>query len=817
MRLNFSKKRDKDGIRVLEATLPRDGAGKVMRYGTRTGALLRVDGDVAGAFDAKHRAVNMPPTAAGASVRLEVERESLPISGLPSGPGIIWWWMNFRSHPQPARRAKLVAERYPRRRTTALAQEMIAHAHLDVAWLWTYEQTRRKALRTFATAVRQLERHASFIFTQSQPQLYEYVMQADPAFFDRVKNLAAERRFDCTTAALWVESDCNIPSGEALLRQMFFAHRFVGESFAQRPSIAWLPDSFGFANTLPTLLAHAGIAYFATTKLQWNDTTQFPYHQFVWRGPDGSEVLAALIASYEGDATRSRLAVARKRKEPLIVGFGDGGGGVSDATIARAPERMKWISPSGWFSQLEARRRHLPVHADELYLQYHRGVFTTHHRIKARSARLERALSEAEECAAWCVALGAPSDVQTAMRERLSNAWKIVLRNHFHDVITGTSIAAVYDDVHREYDQADALVRWVKNTTQMMHPNTVLPKATSESIAPTWGDGCFSFRNDLVSADVLPNGTIVQLSTAGGNNVMELGNVLSAYVDDPKQWDAWNIDAGYQQRKTRVKAGRATVISGSLEIPYTIGRSQLKMRVALRRAETFLRVQIDGTWLDAHRLLRVENTVQLRGTDATYGTPHGTVARCSRNNTQARRAQFEVPGQRFGLVREENVAAVALLTLDTYGWNASTMRSGRMHLGHSLLRAPRWPDPTADKGEQHLEYAFAPFGNVTTGAVESVWRTFAHEPSLRLFVPQDDGVMVAACKPASDGDGVVLRIRECDGGGGSAKIVCGAPLRSASAIDALERPAALSVRLQGQTIQSEIGPYALRSFRMRFQ
>lgn len=816
MRLIFAKTREQDGICTLQATLPA-GGGTKMHYNTRTGALLRVNGAVAGAFDAKHRVITLPATRAAASLRLEVERASLPISGLPSGRGFAWWWMNVRSHPKPALRAQLLRETCRRPPAIGGRQLLIGHAHLDVAWLWTYVETRRKALRTFATALRQLERHPRFVFAQSQPQLYEFVREADPKFFERLSSFVAEERFDCTVAGLWVEADCNVPSGEALLRQMLYAHRFVEEHFGQRPSVAWLPDSFGFANTLPTLLAHAGIPFFATTKLQWNDTTSFPYHQFVWRGPDGSEVLAALMASYEGDISRGRLATARERNEPLIVGYGDGGGGVADATIEQAPSAARWIRPSDWFLQLESQRRTLPVHAGELYLQYHRGVFTTHHRIKARNARLERELSEAEECAAWCVAMGAPASLQGTLRDRLSQAWKIVLRNQFHDVITGTSIGAVYDDVHQEYDAAEILVRWVQNTAKDFLGSPAVYRESSEIIVPVRGADYFAFRNDLMRADVLPDGRIVHLSTIGGANLVSDANILNAYVDKPKEWDAWNIDAGYQRRTIRVASGGAALRDGALEIAVTLGSSQLAMRIALHAREPFLRVALEGVWNEAHRLLRCENSLKVAATETIYGTPHGSIRRSARNDTPEQRAQFEVPAQRYAFVREETGAGLALLSLDTYGWNASSLPGGLIHLGHSLLRAPRWPDPAADRGEQHLEYAFAPFSSITVGAVERTWRAYAHAPSPRLFSPQDEGVLVVGCKPAHDGDGVVLRIRECDGRQRSAQILCAGRPRSVVAIDALERPAAQSVSLRGQAVAAEIGAYALRSFRVCFQ
>ncbi len=307
MRAALRTAAQEDGIAVL-ATVVESPGPQTISYATRTGALLRINGIAAGALDREHPAMtcDVPPQA---EVRLEVELRSLPTNGLPSGPGLRWWLMNLFAAQRPSQTLTIAdADAASQTRAGSATWPLIGHSHLDVAWLWTYEETHRKAARTFAIAVNLLENNPEFTFAQSQPQLYEFVRVKDAQLFDRVRALAAEKRFDPSVAALWVEADCNLPSGESLLRQMLFAHRFCSDHFAEAPNVAWLPDSFGFANTLPTLLAHAGIPYFVTTKLQWNDTTRFPYAQFRWRGPDGSEVVAALIDSYDGGFNPWRVA-----------------------------------------------------------------------------------------------------------------------------------------------------------------------------------------------------------------------------------------------------------------------------------------------------------------------------------------------------------------------------------------------------------------------------------------------------------------------------------------------------------------------------
>ncbi|HEV7178410.1 MAG TPA: alpha-mannosidase, partial [Candidatus Baltobacteraceae bacterium] len=422
MRITLRETDRSEALVFLETALPPFSQPQSLLYRTRVGALATLDGVTAGAFDREHDAIELPASTRERTLRLAVEREGLPTNGLPPGDDIRWRWMLFRAHPEPQRYVDVCPSATPtdRARVDGDGITLWGHSHLDVAWLWTYAQSARKAVRTFANALALLDDDPSFIFMQSQPQLYAFVSREDPELFARVLAEVARGRFDADVAAMWVEPDCNVPSGESLLRQLLFAHAYCAREFGVEPSIAWLPDTFGFARTLPTLLAHAGIKYFATTKLQWNDTTRFPYPQFRWRGPDGSEITSALIASYDGGPDAGRLAVARERGEPMVVGYGDGGGGPTRRHLEQAETIGTWQRPREWFEALDARRETLPVHDDELYLEYHRGAFTTHHDIKSFNAALERALVEAEEQLAWCTAVRAPAATLERLRASLA-------------------------------------------------------------------------------------------------------------------------------------------------------------------------------------------------------------------------------------------------------------------------------------------------------------------------------------------------------------------------------------------------------------
>jgi alpha-mannosidase len=823
-----------EALITLHGTLPPAARAVELRYVTRTGALLRCDGAIAGAFDREHAEVVLPPSVAPRALELSVELRSLPVAGLPSGPGVRWALMLRGAHQKPERvlrwRAVDAEDARVERRSTAPAGDrqasasggdlpLIGHAHLDVAWLWTYAETRRKALRTFATAVSQLEREPDFVFAQSQPQLYAFVAEEDAELSGRVERLARAGRFDASGAALWVEPDCNLPSGESLLRQLAFGVRYAVERLGTEPSVAWLPDCFGFPSTLPTLLAHAGIRRFATAKLGWNETTPFPHRRFWWEGPDGSRILAASLAAYEGPLDEARAALARERAEPLVLGYGDGGGGVTAAMLAAAPRTGRWTRLDAWFDALEARAEALPVHRDELYLEFHRGVATTHHDIKSRNAALERALEAAEELTAWALVLRASPFFRDEMRGKLHAAWEIVLRNQFHDVLPGTSIAAVYADVRSEYERAETLVAQVAESSAGMLPRAPLRPATALCPVAAHAGG-FRFENGALAARVAADGTLLDLRVPGGENLVRRAHELAAYRDRPRAWEAWNIDREYRTQRLSVVANGCEIVDGGLQIRYLIGASPALARITLAANEPFLRIALAIDWHERRTLVRIENEFDLPGAAARFGVPHGTLERPVEPRTEAERAKFEFTAQRFARIASAK-GGVALLSLDTYGWSLAG-DAQRVALGHSLLRGTSWPDESADRGVQAFDYAYAPLSANAVAAPHSIgelereWRRFAGLRGVALFTSADPSVLVTATKPAEDGDGVIVRIRECEGSARDVRLACAARAREVSCVDALERPVPGSAVLRDGTLEASLDASALRSFRVRF-
>ena len=797
---------------VARAVFP-DGPLR-MRYRTRTGALLRIDGDVRGAFDAMHQTIELPAHHGEHEIALEVERRSLPVAGLPDGDGWRWRLMLARAAQKPAEHVELEA-REGAGGGSAIGVPLVGHAHLDVAWLWTYEATHRKAHRTFATALREIENDPRYVYAQSQPQLYAWVFANDPALGERVRALAASN-WDASVATMWVEPDLHAPSGESVLRQLAHGIRWTRANLGVEPTVAWLPDTFGFPSTFPQLAAHAGVPYFATTKLQWNETTRWPFPRFHWLADDGSSVIAAVLNSYDGPLSDARIAVAREREELLVVGYGDGGGGPADADLARAGDGSRgWTRVADWFAH-DVAPGVLPEYRGELYLETHRGTYTTHHDVKARNAELERSLAHAEELAAWCVAVRAPATVRRSLADDLRNAWRIVLRAQFHDVISGTAIGAVYTDVHAEYDRARSIAARVREAAAAVLPRSDLRYAPAHPVAPVRNADGWTFANGYVRARVRDDGTIVELAGAEGPNLVALANGIAAYADTPKKWDAWNLDRDYARKAVRVRPDGAAVEDGTLVVRLAVGRSsRVTMALSLLEGEPWLRVDIAAGWHESRVLLRAEHRIALPAREVRYGQPHGTLLRTAYPETEAERAKFEVSGQRWAHVTAGE-HGLAVFTPDLYGWNAAGLPGGGIRLGTSLLRSPRWPDALADRGEQRLSYAFVPTSGTTIAALEHAWVEYSREQRVTLFTCDEPSVLIVATYPSDDGDGVIVRVRECDGEQRRVALRCGGRMRDAIAVDATERPTGGDAQIVEEDVVFVIDPFALRSFLVHF-
>ncbi|MDR0896570.1 MAG: alpha-mannosidase [Oscillospiraceae bacterium] len=362
----------------------------------------------------------------------------------------------------------------------------VGHTHIDVAWRWTYAQTRDKVARSFATVLQMMHRYPAYRFMSPQPQLYAYLKEDHPALYEQVKRRIKEGRWE-VEGGMWVEADTNLPSGESLVRQFLYGTRFFEREFGKTCRVLWLPDVFGYSAALPQIMKKSGIDSFMTTKISWNEYNKIPYDTFKWRGIDGSEVLSHFICAqdyevpekefqtaYSAYLNPSNIMGAWKRyqqknlnRQVLIsYGHGDGGGGPEPDMVENGMRLARGIPGSPqvqfgrvgeFFEQLEKDVQgnpKLPRWSGELYFEYHRGTYTSMALIKRLNRQAEYLLQGLESAAVLAEMLGCTGAYPRAL---LADCWRTVLTNQFHDVLPGSSIGEVYDDVERL--QRDVIAR----------------------------------------------------------------------------------------------------------------------------------------------------------------------------------------------------------------------------------------------------------------------------------------------------------------------------------------------------------------------
>ncbi len=362
------------------------------------------------------------------------------------------------------------------------------HAHIDVAWLWTLGQTRRKAGRTFHTVLRLMEQFPDFHFTQSQPQLYDYIRRDYPGLLEAIRERVAEGRWE-PVGGMWVEADCNLSGPESLARQFLLGRTFFREHFgpgADSP-VLWLPDVFGYAWNLPQLIKQAGLDYFFTIKIGWNQYNRLPYDSFWWQGLDGTRVLTHFSTTPDPDGYGGSTYNARATPDQVIgtwtnfqqkelqhellmgFGYGDGGGGptremlenIREMTAFPATPRVRQGAVIDFFRRLEAvSGDRLPVWNGELYLELHRGTYTTQSRNKRANRQSEFLLHDAEFLATLAGLLDPAYDYPAPT---LRKAWELVCLNQFHDIIPGSSVHPVYVESQAHYAEIRAMGQAVRD------------------------------------------------------------------------------------------------------------------------------------------------------------------------------------------------------------------------------------------------------------------------------------------------------------------------------------------------------------------
>ncbi|MFP4974189.1 alpha-mannosidase [Paenibacillus sp. CN-4] len=362
---------------------------------------------------------------------------------------------------------------------SAGTMHMVGQSHIDIAWLWPVRETVRKVSRTFSTVCALMDKYPDFRYSQSQPQLYAFAKEHYPQLYQRIKERIAEGRWELV-GGMWVEPDLNIPGGESLVRQMLYGQNFYLEEFGKRSAIEWLPDTFGYCASLPQLLKQAGIDYFMTTKLGWNDTNPFPHTLFHWVGIDGTKIVAyqnhgVNEHTHPKDVQEHWQAFAQKEQHNelmLLYGHGDGGGGVTHEMLEYVERTgltpgqpaIRYSTAEAFFSGVGFQEPELPAWHGDLYLELHRGTFTTHAFNKRSNRKAEVLYRQAEIWSLLAERSGLLEPLKAACPE-LAEGWKLLLLNQFHDIIPGTSIPEVYTTSREQYAEIFRLGRQVLDTS----------------------------------------------------------------------------------------------------------------------------------------------------------------------------------------------------------------------------------------------------------------------------------------------------------------------------------------------------------------
>jgi len=684
-----------------------------------------------------------------------------------------------------------------------------ANAHIDAAWLWRERETVEVCRNTFSSVMNMFQARPDFTYTQSSAAYYDWIERTDPALFQKIRVQAAAGRWE-VVGGMWVEPDCNLPSGVSWARHLLYAKRYFRQRLGVDVTVGWNPDSFGYNASIPMLYRNAGIDAFITQKIGWNADNVFPHRVFWWEAQDGSRILTYFPFDYVNeiddpfrlvDWVRQFEAGTGLTRMLVLFGVGDHGGGPSLEMMQRADRlasldvypRIAYGTVGSYLTWLRTQDLSgIPVWKDELYLEYHQGTYTTQARMKEQNRRSEVLLTDAEKFGALATLTGARYDGAA-----LEEAWRNVLFNQFHDLLPGSGIREIYLDAAERYRSATeignhalegalaAIAATVDTSKVTGTPLLVfnglgwdrtdlvrvkLPEgddtwavfdAAGKEIpsqiepagryareilfvaraVPSLGYALFDLRrtsprasrssltatenkleNALFTVAVDPaTGWITSAfdKRAGREVLSGPGNRLQLLEDVPSAWDAWNIGLTGTEYPTTFRKAEI-VSSGPVRAVLRLTRDYLKpgvkkdfptedfpssfftQDVVLYDGLDRIDFVTEADWWEEHTMLKVAFPLTVADTKATYEIPFGSIERSTGTGDAWEKAKVEVPAARWADLSQDDYG-VSLLNRAKYGHDikGSTMRL-------SLLRSPKWPDPTADRGKHRIEYALYP-------------------------------------------------------------------------------------------------------------
>lgn len=771
----------------------------------------------------------------------------------------------------------------------------IGHTHIDVAWLWTLAQTREKVLRSFSTVLALMKKYPEYKFMSSQAQLYKYLKEESPELYAEVKEMVKKGRWE-VEGAMWVEADCNLSSGESLVRQVLYGKSFFQEEFGVDCKVLWLPDVFGYSAALPQILKKSGVDAFVTSKIGWNESNRMPYDTFWWQGIDGTDIFSFFMTAqdkvrgqkparnvtYNAKLNPCQLMGAWDRyqqknlqNEVLITfGYGDGGGGPIRKDLEYY-EILKNGLPSVPKAKMEfageflARVREkaeknpkTPHWQGELYLEYHRGTYTSQAKNKRYNRKSEFLFENAETAALADTLLNGAAYPDKALHD----GWETILLNQFHDIIPGSSIHEVYEVSHAQYEEigkigkeicTNALAHIAENIGTdggilVWNPNS-FPASGAVSV-----DGKTCYVEDvpakgykIVSASA-PRGAVqtsatkiendffvLELSESGAftriydkKNCREVlksgeqGNVFTVYEDYPRDYDNWEISNYYKDKcwVLSEKAEISPITDGAragVEVKKTFMHSTITQKIWLYDDIARIDFDTDMDWHESHLVLKTAFPVDVLSDKATYEIQFGAVERPTHMNTSWDAAKFEVCAHKYADLSEYGYG-VSLLNDCKYGHD---IHDGVMRL--TLVKCGTYPDPTADQGAHTFTYSLYPHAGDyrAAGTVQQAY--LLNNPLTAQRLPKQNGrlpesasllsvssenVLAETVKKAESGEAVIVRLYEAYHKRADVTVTAGFDFKRVSVCDLLENTEE-PLANDGRSVNLTVKPYEIVTLR----
>ena len=695
---------------------------------------------------------------------------------------------------------------------------LIAHSHLDIAYYWRRIHAVQKNFRTVLIQLRLMDKYPDFKYTHTQPYVYETLEKYYPEVFEELKEKVANGQFE-PVGAMYVEPDCNVPSAESLIRQCLYGQQTYKRMFGKTVNNAWLPDVFGNSWILPQILKKSGVEFFVSNKMStWNDTNRFPHNNFIWRGIDGSDVLACVPPTHF--ITWNMPSQIQENWEAYIdkdsggqtmnmFGYGDGGSGCTEEMIELMHRFEKLsVMPKcehmGGAEFLEKNLKNndsLETWDGELYLEMHRGTFTTKSHMKRANRQLEYKLRTAEMLS---VLRGEDNTAE------LTDIYKKLLINPFHDILPGSHIHPVYEDAMADYDdinkRLDAIIgtgskyfntlnftrdalTFVPNkkgtaTRYGVKGNWIIPNIPALSSSSlraasykeqwlTVGD---TVETPFYSLQFNEDGSIASLFDKELEREWTDGdfNKLKIYTDNPGNYDAWDILPNYKDKQIEIKVTEPLALceqdgeSATFKAILSTEKSTWTMLIRLFRRSRGIEVENIVNWNEKHRLAKAEFGCNVLTRKALCDTSAGFIERDTHKNTTWQQARFETCHHKWADLAETD-GGIAIINDGKYGIGFD---NNVMSL--SLLRATIRPDVTSDMGMHNFCYMIMPHSE---DAVKAGVNNIAFQynvPLVKADVEYNGNIFaplyLQAMKKAEDSDMMVIRLSEQDGKRGRIKL-----------------------------------------------